>query len=190
MSILLVLLAALGIASFFLFPRVPQIVSTNLKHLTDPGDSVSFAENGDNGGIFSLHINYLIDATVYSPNYIPWRISLLSLTGMYKVKSASTVLGSGRLSDFDLAAKSNTSLEIPFSIKKNFPVSRQDLLSKGSSNPILSDILDHCNSGPDSSFPISLELAVNIFPLHPLGYDPKFGMKTEVKCPDGLTFPS
>lgn len=74
---------------FFLISKSPpgeilatflQIVSTNLKHLTDPGDSVSFAENGDNGGIFSLHINYLIDATVYSPNYIPWRISLLSLT--------------------------------------------------------------------------------------------------------------
>ena len=51
-----------------------------LQHLTDPGASVSFFANGENGGLFALHINYSIDATVYSPNYIPWRISLLSLT--------------------------------------------------------------------------------------------------------------
>jgi hypothetical protein len=99
---ILLLIVAIGLAVFFLFPRIPTV---NLKDVAlDSGSSTAQL------GQPIQRINYKANVEVSNPNYFSIPIKMVHIDGIY----ASGVVGQGGLENLNIPLRSDSVVSIPF----------------------------------------------------------------------------
>ncbi|KAI9599605.1 hypothetical protein BDF19DRAFT_429274 [Syncephalis fuscata] len=143
--IVLILLAiAIGITTFFVWPRVPQVDLLEIKPITLPSgmDLASSMLNTITGsGPLSFTSEWQLKVAVDSPNYIGWHFD--KVTGELVDPPTGRVVGTGNLTDFTLPARTNTTVTLPVQLVYKATSSNDaNKESSGITGGILSKIMD------------------------------------------------
>ena len=180
------LLIALGLAVFFLFPRIPEITSTppfvpsNLSPVEISGQPIgATAENP-----FKLTMNVAVNLTVISKNYIDWDISLIDVDASIlddQGKPIPSLAGKGKITNSVFRKMANTTVTLPMALSYTLA----GPLSNVANDPALSTIITTC--GMDGSgkkqFRIRYTVTATATLVSWTGYKPSVTREDSLLCP-------
>ncbi|KAJ1982675.1 hypothetical protein H4R35_000198 [Dimargaris xerosporica] len=118
-----VILIGVAITLFFVWPRIPDVQVTGVT-LSSTGAEGSGQLNRRQGILASAadaSLPLYFQITAYNPNYIPWTVHNITVTGSLPLDSSSTFpLGQGALASSVTFPKfADTRFELPFTLKLN-----------------------------------------------------------------------
>jgi hypothetical protein len=134
-----ILLIGLGLAAYFLYPRIPSSsdVTVSSTSITPANRTNPFIIDATNKARPRFASTLNVPIKVKSNNYIPWPMQQLNITLFLKTSFGKTAVGQGNLYNFVIAPKSQTTLTVPLVF--NYTVGADQ-----ESSFVLSTILDKC----------------------------------------------
>ncbi|KAJ3415357.1 hypothetical protein HDV05_005094 [Chytridiales sp. JEL 0842] len=187
----LLLLTALGLLIFFLFPRSPTITLLEPKILNDVSVFQTFGrlENATTNQPFQMAINLGVDFTVQSSNYINVDVSRLRLTGSLVSPTASPGLDAasiiGTLEDISFPSMRNVSYTLPMSIK--YAVTKPSTWTQLSNeDPVIKELVEACgfrDRGTARDLKLGYTATLEISLISWLGIRPTINGERGFKCP-------
>ncbi|KAJ3269586.1 hypothetical protein HDV01_001187 [Terramyces sp. JEL0728] len=157
----IIILAIIGIAGFFLYPRIPSFHIGSVNQ-TQPLALSDLSTLKSGNPPFSANFSMQTDITVTSSNYIAWSINQLTINGFIqipfvdtatntiKMSVAKVAIASGTRNSITLQAQGNTTIRMQFHVAytADGPVDRDNLISD-KNNLGLYMLIESCGS-PDT----------------------------------------
>lgn len=196
--IFLLLIVGLGVAVFFIFPRMPT-VKVGEPYFTSSSDpSSAFAISGSPltasaSSPFTLTFNLQSDVSVYSPNYIDFALNFVSLSGNLENSSKqnyfSNVPVTGQANNVDIKSFATTNFTLPLQVKYTTTTP----LSLSSPDPALASLLSSCSfmqsgsSNSNNNIILGYQVKISAKLLAWTGFVPSFNSSSSFPCPSSLT---
>jgi hypothetical protein len=169
--ITLIVLIGLGILAYFLWPRLP-VIATNGPQI-DPNNGFKLTGS-------TLTMGFVVNVSIYSPNYIDYTVSDVGVLAHIKaldgtiIKEPEIAGSSGRVT---FKGHTNTTVTIPF---------LATYAINGTSTSLLQVISNACKAG---GAPIKVAYSVSVYSsvLQTFGFVPTYDSTFTQSCPSGAS---
>ncbi|KAJ3100536.1 hypothetical protein HDU96_010298 [Phlyctochytrium bullatum] len=187
--IVVIILAGLGIAAYFLYPRIPQVwvsdpyAPTDEKPLITSGSLASASSTTP----YTIQFNLRTNISVYSPNNIDVKVDKLTLTGVLLDDSNKQLnaRANGQKTDLVFKSKENTTFVLPVTMTYSVttPATLIDLLAL--QDPVINVLAKACGWVGSTRTPIKMDYTAEatIGLISWTGYKPKFDGRLNFNCP-------
>ncbi|KAJ1554565.1 hypothetical protein HK405_004679 [Cladochytrium tenue] len=181
------ILCALGVVVYFLFPRIPSVTvgspvaSTSTDVITTTGSLSSASSSSP----YTISFNLQSSITVKSDNYEDIAVSSVVFSGSLLDFSGSTLSDStlnGTSSNVVIKGKSTTNFTMPFSMVHKVTTSG-DLATVVESDDTLFVLYTACSSSSTKKLQISYTVTVTIDAISWTGYKPSTSGTASFACP-------
>ncbi|KAI8834651.1 hypothetical protein BJ741DRAFT_609618 [Chytriomyces cf. hyalinus JEL632] len=184
-SIVILILGGLGVAAYFLWPRVPSIdisepyVAPNVTPLTVSGSLGSATTTTP----FTLQLRLAVDVSVFSPNRITYVVNnivfagaLLDIDGVTTIPNANV---NGNVANVEFPPEKKVMFTMPLELMYSI-TSAQTVLMGG--DKALNVFQTRCGAGGSGKLGLKYTVSVNLAILAWTGYKPSFAGTTSVPC--------
>ncbi|KAJ1984106.1 hypothetical protein H4R34_000859 [Dimargaris verticillata] len=173
-----IILIGVAITLFFVWPRIPdvQVTGVTLSSTGTEGNGQLNRRQGILASVADASLPLYFQITAYNPNYIPWTVHNITVTGSLPLDSSSTFsLGQGALTSSVTFPKfANTSFELPFNLKLDPSESEFDEAAK--------QFVAKCIGSSSSPLKFNYQAEVDIQGIGWI-YKPKIENSASFDCP-------
>ncbi|KAJ3100689.1 hypothetical protein HDU96_010248 [Phlyctochytrium bullatum] len=193
-TMVVLLLAGLGIAAFFLWPKVPQVTvsdpyaPTNERAIITSGSLQAATATAP----YTVQFNMRTDISVYSPNNVDFKVDKLTFSGVLLDSSNNRLnaRANGQQNNVVFKSKQNTTFVFPIVMAYSVttPFASLDVLAR--QDPVMSELARSCGWLGAARTPIRMDYTAeaSIAWISWTGYRPKFEGRLSFACPvDGTT---
>ncbi|KAI9346245.1 hypothetical protein BDR26DRAFT_1005393, partial [Obelidium mucronatum] len=184
--IVFLILAGLGVAAYFLWPRIPNVKISEpfLNPNTIPFTASGSLTTASAQQPFVVQINLAVNVNVFSPNYESITVNNVLFSGQLLGTDDKTPIPNanvnGQSGSVTFAANKDTQFMMPLTVM--YSLSKPGL-SGVASDPALSLFASKC-TGSGSSIKMAYTVSINLAILSWTGYKPSFSGTTQFACPD------
>ncbi|KAK9679143.1 hypothetical protein K7432_016393 [Basidiobolus ranarum] len=177
--VLLLILAGIGVAAYFCWPRgVPQVDFKNVT-FDDPNQIKNQLLTVKSLSDINLKIDAKLNLHVENPNYIGIKMKNIAVVGKYTVNKQDVKVGTGALvQPVSFQAKGATDFQLPFTLVYN--------ATEPGSSQALTDLLGKCgfiNGVPKGKINIKYDATLDISLISWTGYKPTISNNVDFDCP-------
>ncbi|KAI8616818.1 hypothetical protein BC830DRAFT_167332 [Chytriomyces sp. MP71] len=182
------LLACLGVAAYFLWPRSPNVTISepyllpNVSPIEIAGSSPSHASTASPS---TLVLNMAVDVTVYSPNYEDIYVNTIHFMGHLVSPNTGIDIAdapiNGLASNVNFRGKHTTTFTMPFAVTHEISTATVFSALVGSDEAI-NAVVNQC-SATGSKLPISYTIQLTIAAISWTGFRPSTSGKAQIPCP-------
>ncbi|KAI8590753.1 hypothetical protein BDZ88DRAFT_488034 [Geranomyces variabilis] len=195
-TMIVLLLAGLALAGFFLFPRMPDITVKSFRIDAATGDAASAATvvlpSKTNNNTFKLALPVVMKVEAVSTNPYKIKVSQLNVSAFVNTADAPRQpIGVGGEKNIMIASKGLTKFTLNFTIEYTQNMGLIGILT----DPALNQFLASCNISAFSTTAVQGQATkidystdVTVFPLSNLGIVPNLAGTFGFPCPFGGTF--
>ncbi|KAJ3149017.1 hypothetical protein HDU89_004018 [Geranomyces variabilis] len=211
--ITIIILAGLGVAGFFLFPRIPSVdISTPFLPVGaelaafqaesttwTPGvNTVGSLTAASAAAPFVLDIGVGVNISVASENYVGYRINQLTVVGFLKdvnnkvidtTTSANQLQATSVITDARIAPRTTSILSLPISI--NYTVTSPLTIASVINDPVLAVLARACGlpgiaKVAGATINLHVTSTIDLRAISWTGYKPKIEKDVSFACPDAV----
>ncbi|KAJ3185084.1 hypothetical protein HDU87_002650 [Geranomyces variabilis] len=211
--ITIVILAGLGVAGFFLFPRIPSVdISTPFlpagpelaafqaeSAKWTPGvNTIGSLTTASAAAPFVLDIGVGVNISVASENYVGYRINQLTVVGFLKdvnnkvidtTSAANQLQATSVITDARIAPRTTSILSLPISI--NYTVTTPLTVASVINDPVLAVLARACGlpgiaKVPGATINLHVTSTIDLRAISWTGYKPKIEKDVSFVCPDAV----
>ncbi|KAJ3010908.1 UNVERIFIED_CONTAM: hypothetical protein HDU68_001916 [Siphonaria sp. JEL0065] len=183
--IVFLILAGLGVAAYFFWPRIPQITISEpfLNPTTVPFTASGSLTSASTQQPFVIQMNLAVNVNVFSPNYESITVNNVYFTGQLLNTDNKTPIPNanvnGQSGSVTFPSNKNTQFMMPLTVMYSLTSG----LAAIASDPALSLFASQCN-GSGGNIKMGYTVSINLAIIAWTGYKPSFTGTTQFPCPN------
>ncbi|KAJ3027863.1 UNVERIFIED_CONTAM: hypothetical protein HDU68_002952 [Siphonaria sp. JEL0065] len=183
--IVFLILAGLGVAAYFFWPRIPQITISEpfLNPTTVPFTASGSLTSASTQQPFVIQMNLAVNVNVFSPNYESITVNNVYFTGQLLSTDSKTPIPNanvnGQSGSVTFPSNKNTQFMMPLTVMYSLTSG----LAEIASDPALSLFASQCN-GSGGNIKMGYTVNINLAIIAWTGYKPSFTGTTQFPCPN------